>query len=366
MSVFKRNDAWWIDTYVNGQRVRRKIGPDKRTAELALKNVQVKAAQGEWLGVREVKNVTFEAFSVDYLDYAQTNLSAGRCGHVTTVNRAVLVPFFGPRFLKDITPKVVEGFKSEHARRVKASTVNEYLSVLSAMLNLAVRWGRVKESPMQHVRPLKVDKTEPPFLSAEESNRLLETCRDNRNLYVFTAIGLSAGLRCGEIVNLTWPDVDLRRRVVKVRPKAEAEGVKAWRVKTGDLRDIPLNAFLDGVLSRHPRHIASPYVLCHPDGKPYTARVVWWMLREAGKRAGLSVHVHPHLLRHTFGTTLAAAGVDLDAIRRLMGHTDIHMTMRYLHAAPDRMKGVVDRLPFGRAHGQDLVTQADEQSQANV
>ena len=39
--------------------------------------------------------------------------------------------------------------------------------------------------------------------------------------------------------------------------------------------------------------------------------------------------------------------MDLDTIRRLMGHTDIHMTMRYLHAAPDRMKSAVENLPFG-------------------
>jgi hypothetical protein len=85
----------------------------------------------------------------------------------------------------------------------------------------------------------------------------------------------------GEIVNLTWADVDLQRRVVKVRPKTEAEGVRAWRVKTGEIRDIPVNDFLADALARHPLVLvkskkegeapkASPYVLSYQDGTPYT------------------------------------------------------------------------------------------------
>jgi|GEM_PF-786800 len=352
---------WLCDVWVGVHRVRRLL-PDKRTAELVEKDLKLKEARGEYLGIREVKAVTFEAFSRDYLEYARTNLSPGRYELVESVNRVALVPFFGTRYLKDITPKAVEDFKTEKAKTLKPSSVNEYLSVLRAMLNLAVKWGHVKDNPARHVKWLTVDAVEPPSLSAEESNRLLETCREGRNLYTFTALGLNTGMRAGEILNLTWADVDLRRRVVKVRPKTEAGGVKAWRVKTGDIRDIPVNDALADVLARHPRHISSPYVLVAPDGGPYTSEAMRLGLEKAGKRAGLSVHVHPHLLRHTFGTTLAAAGVDLDTIRRLMGHTDITMTMRYLHAAPNRLAGAVETLPFGRLIAQNLDSRADGQS----
>jgi len=84
-------------------------------------------------------------------------------------------------------------------------------------------------------------------------------------------------------------------------------------------------------------------------------------MRRIGKRTGL--HAYPHLLRHTFETALAANGVDLDTIRRLMGHTDIKMTLRYLHAAPDRMKGAVENLPFGRPIAQNLDSRAGGQNQ---
>jgi integrase len=187
---------------------------------------------------------------------------------------------------------------------------------------------------------------------------LLNACREDRDLFTFAALGLNTGMRIGEIVNLTWADVDLPRRVIKVRPKSEGEGVRAWRIKTGEIRDIPVNDFLADVLARHPRHITSPYVLHHADGTPLNTQNIRAGMLKARRWAKLS-RTNPHLLRHTFGTTLAAAGVDLDTIRRLMGHTDIKMTMRYLHAAPDRMKGAVDRLPFGRSIAQDLDSRAD-------
>ncbi|MBI2950965.1 tyrosine-type recombinase/integrase, partial [bacterium] len=103
---------------------------------------------------------------------------------------------------------------------------------------------------------------------------------------------------------------------------------------------------------------------CHPDGGQRPEKTLFWQVRRAGKLAGLSVRVHPHLLRHTFGTALAANGVDLDTIRRLMGHTDIHMTMRYLHAAPDRLKGAVETLAFGRPIAQNLDSGQNQQNRA--
>lgn len=367
-----KSGKWLMDVWVGVHRIRRLL-PDKRTAELVEKDLKLKEARGEYLGIREVKAVTFEAFSKDYLKYVETNLSPGRYEQVEMITRTALVPFFGTRFLKDITMRAVEEFKTEQARRrlsasgaekirtLKPSSVNEYLSVLRAMFNLALKWGHIKDSPVKGVKLLKVDAVEPPHLSTEQANRLLDACQGN--LYTFTALGLNTGMRAGEMLNLTWADVDLRRRVVKVRPKTEAEGVKGWRIKTGDIRDIPVNGFLSDILARHPRHITSPYVLVAPDGGPYTREAMRLTLEKAGRRAKLLVHVHPHLLRHTFGTHLAANGVDVVAIQRLMGHTDITMTMRYLHAAPDRLAGAVETLAFGRPVAQNLDSQVGEQNQ---
>ena len=119
---------------------------------------------------------------------------------------------------------------------------------------------------------------------------------NKQNVILSTALGLNTGMRLGEILNLTWADVDLQRLVVKVRPKEQAEGVQAWRIKTRDIRDIPVNDALADVLSRHPRHIVSPYVLHKADGGPFTRETMRWMVEKAGRGIGLATHIHPHLL----------------------------------------------------------------------
>ena len=67
MAVFKKNGNWWVDCYLNGKRVRRKVGPDKRTATTVERDLKVKAAKGEWLGIRKGKPVTFAAFAKEFL-----------------------------------------------------------------------------------------------------------------------------------------------------------------------------------------------------------------------------------------------------------------------------------------------------------
>ena len=67
MAVIKKNGTWWVDTYLNGRRVRRKVGPDKRTAELVEKDLKVKSAQGKWLGIEQVKQISFSALCKEFL-----------------------------------------------------------------------------------------------------------------------------------------------------------------------------------------------------------------------------------------------------------------------------------------------------------
>jgi hypothetical protein len=97
MAVFKKGHFWYIDYYVKGVRKRKKIGPSKQIAELALAQVQVKLGKGEYLGIYEEKKLTFRQFAPEYLSYSHANK------HVSSYRRdriAVdrwLTPVFGDR-----------------------------------------------------------------------------------------------------------------------------------------------------------------------------------------------------------------------------------------------------------------------------
>jgi integrase len=156
-------------------------------------------------------------------------------------------------------------------------------------------------------------------------------------LYTFIAIALNTGLRVGEVCALTWQDVDLKNRVIKVRSDED------FTTKGKRDRAVPLNGFLHDVLKKAPRHINNSRILFTRAGEALFTESVGQRFTRAVKRAGLP-HFTPHDLRHTYGTWLAADGVDLVTIKNLMGHTDIKTTMKYLHAAPNRMEWAVENL----------------------
>ena len=176
MAVFERNNAWWIDVYVEGNRIRRKIGPDKETAELALKDIQVRAAKSKWLGIVDDRpSVTFADFCDEYMKYAET-LSPSRCKLVSRVTRGTLLPFFGALNLADITPKDIEDFKIDIARRLKPSTVNEYLNILRTIIRRAIDWDYLVESPARKVKSMRVQKEEPPTACSMLAQSRIFTC----------------------------------------------------------------------------------------------------------------------------------------------------------------------------------------------
>ena len=75
MGVYQKGKNWYKDYYVKGHRKRKKIGPSKKDAELSLKNVQVKNAREEYLGIFEEKKMPFDKYARKYLDYYKSQQS---------------------------------------------------------------------------------------------------------------------------------------------------------------------------------------------------------------------------------------------------------------------------------------------------
>ncbi len=73
MGVFKKQGNWWIDFYHQGKRVRRKVGPSKKVAEMALADIQVKKSKNDFLGVCDPKRILFKDFAAEYLEYSKAN-----------------------------------------------------------------------------------------------------------------------------------------------------------------------------------------------------------------------------------------------------------------------------------------------------
>jgi integrase len=344
MGVFKRNGNYWIDYYDgNGIRHRKLIGPQKTLAKIALNDVKVKVAKGEYLGIYEEKKVAFKDFAKKtYLPYAKVNLSVSTYNRCEGIIQNHLVTYFNAHRIFKITRKQVENYKQKRAKEVEPATVNREFSRLRHMFKCAIDWGYIKNNPCKGVKELK----EPPgrvrYLSHEEMDRLLMACdpasllenpnNKNRDLSKLVSvylkpivlIAIHSGMRRGEIMGLKWKDIDFKEKRITL-----------METKNNDLRTIFMNDVLIRVLKALPVQLHSEKVFTGINGN-----MVSVAFERACKRANIN-DFRFHDLRHTFASYLVMGGINLRTIQTLLGHRDLRMTMKYSHLSPEYLQEAV-------------------------
>ena len=328
MGVYKKGKNWYIDYYLKGRRKRRKIGPSKKLAEQVLKDVHVKIAKGEYLGVYDEKKILFEDFSQQYLAYSKTNKAESTYQRRDKVSVGHLITAFQGRYLFDIPARMIEKYKAKRLGKVAPATVNRELSCLKHMYTKANEWGYLKINPVKSVKLLK----EPPgrlrYLRPDEVKKLLDACRGYLRSIVITA--LNTGMRKGEILALCWNDVDLENRKVTVK-----------KTKSNEIRVIPINQTLYHELSNLSHGSDGEYIFSNGNGHRFGDIKKGFSL--ALKRAEIE-DFHFHDLRHTFGSHLVMQGIDLKTVQQVMGHKEIKTTMRYSHLSPEYVQEAMERL----------------------
>jgi len=170
---------------------------------------------------------------------------------------------------------------------------------------------------------LKKSSTLPVVLSVDEVKRLM---RVPKLLKHRVLIGLiySSGLRLNELRNLKLADIDFDRMTIHIR-----------QTKYNKDRMVPLSPMMAGGLKKY-------YMAIRPIkwvfngksiGSQISAKGVQWPIREAVKKAGIVKKASVHTLRHTYATHLLEQGLDIDSLRKLLGHAHLSTTLVYLHVA---------------------------------
>lgn len=176
----------------------------------------------------------------------------------------------------------------------------------------------------------------PRSLDRDEVVALVSSLRSLRDRAIF-GLMLFSGLRSGEVLSLSVREVDIGGRWLRVTGKGAKE------------RRVPLDVDVAGMaqnylLAERPETTATALFVVGKGpnrGQPLTAAGLRTIFRYHRTKADVPAG-HPHALRHTFGTALAEAGVDLAVMQALLGHAHIDTTARYLHLAPAHVKAEFD------------------------
>jgi integrase len=261
---------------------------------------------------------------------------------------------------KITTREIDELLATISATGASASTVNKYRSAVSAVFNHGCKpstfalptnpvTGADKrreppQAPLVFYTPDEIEAIaralaegrhrDPAFPAVNDSERIARHAEDQQDAEM-VRVAAYAGLRQGELLALRWRDVDFAGSALTIA-RAMSAGVES-STKSGRVRRVPLADQAAGALDRMSRreHFTSPddLVFCNVFGRPLDGSA----LRRRYKRAQVAADVRPlrfHDLRHTFGSLLAARGVDVVTIQKAMGHSALSTTSRYLHARP--------------------------------
>lgn len=355
----------WIVTWAHGKR--RTLGA---AGHLTLDQARDHARQAlaEYIqqrlpSIAKVKpaSCTLDALLNDHFGpWATTELRQGQ-RHVERI-RAMFATLLR-RQLTEIDAPFIDRWWRDRVNgegRVTKATAARDLACLRSALSKAVEWKLLDRNPLLGLRQKSVESRKiVRFLSPDEEARLRAALterdrqlaaarasgnrwRAQRNALLMPEIPLgghgdhltpvvllaiNTGLRRGELLSLTWADVDLDARMLTVR---------AENAKSGRQRHVPLNTEAQAVLTQWGTQTGRA-------GRVFDVsdvKTAWRALLKSASVTGFRFHD----LRHHFASKLVRAGVDLNTVRELLGHADITMTLRYAHLCPSGLAAAVAKL----------------------
>ncbi|HLX28951.1 MAG TPA: tyrosine-type recombinase/integrase [Casimicrobiaceae bacterium] len=364
----------FIVQYGRGKRVTLKRRPPEITIVAARSKAREILADADKHGTPEAARPKAKAATFkDFVDkhYGPWVEAERKAGKATVANIRAQFGQFNDQPLTAITAWSVEKFK---AKRIKGGTspvtVGRDLDRIRAALNKAVEWKMLDANPIAAVKRPKVeDEPRVRFLDASEEQRLRQALEDRDlqrrrrrasgndhatargretrpewaddqytdHLAPLVLLAMNTGLRRGELLGLEWPAVDCKSKRIKVT---------ACTAKSARVRYIPLNTEAMTVIERL-RKYAAETALVFGGGKGSAMTHIKRSWGGIVKSAELH-DFHFHDLRHHFASRLVMAGVDLYAVKDLLGHSDFAMTQRYAHLSDEHKAAAVQKLVVAR------------------
>lgn len=345
-TIRKKGDyQWHVQIRRRGHPTQTKTFDTKGQAEQWAAIIESEMARGVFISRAEAERTTIGELIDRYLVEVTPFKREGRSEKALAEERRLLEVVkseFGFIILASLQPKHVAAYRDKKQREGKAaSTINHALNMLSSVINVAVKeWGlNIPSNPVSMVKKPSAGKGRDRRLLEGEEALLLAGCelsgdmggKGTRNPWIkpIVQIALETAMRQGEIVNLRWENVDLKKRTAFLE-----------KTKNGESRTVPLSSKAVDVLKNLPRSISGKVFPIDEESAKRTFIRVVRRAREEYESSCLKngtntdpdmlVNLHFHDLRHEATSRLADVFMPQE-LAKVTGHKTLQMIMRYYH-----------------------------------
>ena len=247
---------------------------------------------------------------------------------------------FGVSLWREVTRKYVSEYIQQLGPTCSPRSRARKLAALRTFFKFLQKSGVITDSPASLVRFPKLGPQLPKALTSAQIESLLAQPDPaepigQRDKAMFELL-YACGLRVSELAELQLRQVVLQPGYLRVKGKGEKERL----VPIGEIAVESLGTYMkDGRLKLLQKG-SIPQVFVNARGGSISRQGVWKILKSRALKAGVSVNITPHMLRHSFATHLLENGADLRSLQVMLGHADISTTQIYTHVARERLKEI--------------------------
>lgn len=282
--------------------------------------------------------ITFGMVADEYLTYRENKISAGSFADIKSKYNKHIKPYFENKDIADITKEDIETISSDKKNMLSDTTLNIITKLIGTIFNFAIEKRKLKiENPAKKAHVYSIDNERDRHLTKEEIYILLEKTKEKDNMtYIFTLLALTTGGRLNTICNIQKKHINLSKRVIVLKDFKRQKTYRGYIKKEyfelikNHIKDLKPNDFILGsgdIVKQVQRRL-----------RPILNDLFNQDLEKDDRKNRVVIHS----LRHTFASQLIENNVPIFVVQKLMNHSNIKTTMRYVNTDAEFGQNFVD------------------------